>query len=216
MQCEYRDNARGRITAAESIADAWARDGLDVSFRKVDPDWQPLTPWHPFRPGTAVLYAPATPADAEVDAYVPPDPMLEIDRDTMRRLGELADARREDESRAVAAAVKAYHATVFPPEAHLPGAGSTVAQHPSNPHQPKETQTMRIAVKSTGGITESFIHVENVEEGVKEAAKQIIEHYGLPTDIDLWSDHPDAGAPRKLGELRFVAVDGAGNVVELD
>ena len=75
---------------------------------------------------------------------------------------------------------------------------------------------MRIAVKSTGGITESFLHVENVAEGVKEAAKQIIEDYGLPTDIELWSDHPEAGPPRKLGELRFVAVDGAGNVVELD
>ena len=215
MQCEYRDNASGRITAAESTADAWARDGLDVSFREVDPDWQPLTPWLSFRPGTAVLYAPATPADPETDAYVPPDPMLEIDRDTMRRLGELADARREDESRAVAAAVKAYHATVFPPEAHLAGAASTVAQHPSKPHQPKETQTMRIAVKSAGGITESFVHVENVEEGVKEAAKQIAEDYGLPTDIELWSDNPDSGPPGKLGEFRFVAVDGAGNVVEL-
>jgi len=75
---------------------------------------------------------------------------------------------------------------------------------------------MRIAVKSTGGITESFLHVENVAEGVKEAAKQIIEDYGLPTDIELWSDHPEAGPPRKLGKLRFVAVDGAGNVVELD
>ena len=156
------------------------------------------------------------PADPETDAYVPPDPMLKIDRDTMRRLGELADARCEDESRAVAAAVKAYHATVIPPEAHLTGAASTVRPGPSIPNQPKETHTMRIAVKSTGGITESFVHVENIEEGAKEAAKQIAEDYGLPTDIELWSDHPDAGAPRKLGELRFVAVDGAGNVVELD
>ena len=75
---------------------------------------------------------------------------------------------------------------------------------------------MRIAVKSAGGITESFIHVESVDEGVKEAAKQIAEDYALPTDIELWSDHPDGGSPRKLGELRFVAVDGHGNVVELD
>ena len=75
---------------------------------------------------------------------------------------------------------------------------------------------MRIAVKSAGGITESFLHVENVEEGVKEAAKQIAEDYGLPTDIELWSDRPDAGPPRKLGELRFVALDGDGTVVELD
>ena len=216
MQCEYRDTATGRITAAESIAGAWSRDGLDVSFREVDPDWQPLTPWRPYRPGTAVLYAPPTPTDAAVDAYVPPDPMLEIDRHTMRRLGELADLRREDESRAVAAAVAAYHATVFPAGSHPGSATSADRADPLNPTQPKETQTMRIAVKSTGGITESFLHVENVEEGVKEAAKQIAEDYGLPTDIELWSDHPGGGPPRKLGEFRFVAVDGAGNVVELD
>ena len=75
---------------------------------------------------------------------------------------------------------------------------------------------MRIAVKSAGGITESFIHVENAEEGLKEAAKQIAEDYGFPTDLELWSDRPDGGPARKLGELRFVAVDGHGNVVELD
>ena len=75
---------------------------------------------------------------------------------------------------------------------------------------------MRIAVKSTGGITESYIHVDNVAAGIKEAARQIAEDYGLPADIELWSDGPDAGAPRKLGEFRFVAVDGGGNVVELD
>ena len=75
---------------------------------------------------------------------------------------------------------------------------------------------MRIAVKSTGGIIEAFIHVDNAEQGVKEAAKQIAEDYALPTDIELWSDHPDGGPARKLGELRFVAVDGQGNVVELD
>ena len=110
MQCEYRDNASGRTTAAEPIADAWARDGLDVSYREMDPDWRPTTPWRPYRAGTAALYAPPSPADPEPDAYVPPDPTLEIDRDTMRLLGELADLRREDESRAVAAAVAAYHA----------------------------------------------------------------------------------------------------------
>ena len=74
---------------------------------------------------------------------------------------------------------------------------------------------MRIAVKSAGGITESFIHVENVEEGVRQAARQIAQDYALPTDIELWSDRPDGAPPRKLGELRFVAVDGEGNVVEL-
>ena len=75
---------------------------------------------------------------------------------------------------------------------------------------------MRIAVKSAGGITEAFIHVENAEAGVREAARQIAEDYRIPTDIELWSDHPDAGPSRKLGELRFVAVDGQGNVVDLD
>ena len=75
---------------------------------------------------------------------------------------------------------------------------------------------MRIAVKSTGGITESFVHVDNVEEGVREAAKRIVEDYGLPADIELWSDNPDAGQPRKLGEFRFVAVTPGGDVVDLD
>ena len=75
---------------------------------------------------------------------------------------------------------------------------------------------MRIAVKSTGGITESFVHVDNVDEGVREAAKQIVEDYGLPTDIELWSDRPDAGQPSKLGEFRFVAVTPSGDVVDLD
>ena len=75
---------------------------------------------------------------------------------------------------------------------------------------------MRIAVKSSGGITEAFLHVENVEEGVREAARQLVEDYGLPTDIVLWSDHPDAGQPRRLGGFRFVAVTPGGDVVELD
>ena len=75
---------------------------------------------------------------------------------------------------------------------------------------------MRIAVKSIGGITESFIHVDNVDEGVREAAKQIVEDYDLPTDIELWSDRPDAGQPSKLGAFRFVAVTPGGDVVELD
>ena len=76
---------------------------------------------------------------------------------------------------------------------------------------------MRIAVKSAGGITECFLHVDNVEEGSREAARQIAEDYGLPVDIELWSDSPDGPAPsRKLGELRFVALDGNGNLVQLD
>ena len=113
MQCEYRDNASGRVTAAESIADAWSRDARDVSYREMDSDWRPLTDWQPYRAATAGLYAPPAPTDAELDAYVPPDPMLEIDRDTMRLLGELADLAGEDEAKAVTTAVAAYHAAVF-------------------------------------------------------------------------------------------------------
>ncbi len=115
MQCEYRDSAGGRTTAAESIADAWARDGLDVDFREVDPDtWRPLTGWQPYRPGPAARHAPATvEPDPDPDEYVPPDPMLEIDGATMARLGELADLRRENESAVVAAAVASYHAEAF-------------------------------------------------------------------------------------------------------
>ena len=74
---------------------------------------------------------------------------------------------------------------------------------------------MHIAVNSAGGITEAFIHVHNVEEGVREAAKQIAEDYGLPTDIQLWSDPPDAGQPRRLGAFRFVAVTPGSDVIEL-
>ena len=216
MQCEYRDNATGRTTAAESIADAWSRDGRDVDYREMDPDWRPLTEWQPYRPGTAALYAPPAPNDAEPDAYVPPDPMLEIDRDTMRRLGELADLAGGDETRAVAMAVAAHHAAVFrtldlPPDRTHAAVGA-----PRNPHQPKETKTMRIAVKSAGGIVECFLHADNAEEGAKDAAKRIAEDYGLPVDLELWSDPPDGGTPRRLTELRFVALDGEGTVLELD
>jgi len=213
MQCEYRDNARGRTTAAESVADAWSRDGRDVDYREMDPDWRPLMPWQPYRPGTAALYAPPAPTDAEPDAYVPPDPMLEIDRDTMALLGELADVRREDEAKVVATAVAAHHATVF--RGNRPSGGSTPAPaNPTHPSQPKET-TMRIAVKSAGGITECFLHAANAEEGAQDAARRIAEDYGLPVDLELWSDPPD-GAPRRLGELRFVALAGDGTVHQLD
>lgn len=75
---------------------------------------------------------------------------------------------------------------------------------------------MRIAVKSTDGITESFLHVEHVDDGVREAARQLVEDYGLPTDIELWSDPADAGRCRRLGGFRFVAVTPAGDVVEFD
>ena len=227
MQCEYRDNATGRTTAAESIADAWSRDGLDVGYREVDQDtWRPLTDWAPYRAGTAALYAPATPVQPAPDAYVPPDPMLEIDRQTMKLLGELANLRREDESAVVAAAVASLHAAIASnPDPKPAGISSPAGRAPSHPtgertsripDQPQETTTMRIAVKSTGGITESFLHVDDVDEGVREAARQIVEDYGLPTAVELWLDNPDAGQPRKLGGFRFVVVDHDGDVVELD
>ena len=213
MQCEYRDNASGRTTAAESIADAWSRDGRDVAYREMDPDWRLLAPWRPYRPGTAALYAPSAPA--EPDPYVPPDPMLEIDRHTMALLGELADLVGGDESNAVAAAVAAHHAAVVGCPGQLPdGSTPTAGKHPSNPPQPEDT-TMRIAVKSAGGITESFLHVDNAEEGAKDAARQIVEDYGLPVDLELWSDPPD-GPPRRLRGLRFVALDDDGTVLEFD
>ena len=69
-------------------------------------------------------------ADAELDAYVPPDPMLEIDRDTMALLGELADLAGRDESRAVAAA---HHAAVFSRPDRPPT--GTHRTHP-NPRRP--------------------------------------------------------------------------------
>ena len=74
---------------------------------------------------------------------------------------------------------------------------------------------MRIAVKSAGGITECFLHAENAAEGARDAAKQIAEDYGLPVDLELWSD-PTNEPPRRLGELRFVALDGQGTVLQLD
>ena len=128
MQCEYRDNARCRTTAAESIADAWTRDGLGVDFREVDEEtWRPLTDWQPYRPGPAVRRAPAT-VEPDPDAYIPSDPMLEIDRGTMALLGDLADLRRENESAVVAAAVAAFHAATF--------------AHPNRPHQPPPARTV--------------------------------------------------------------------------
>ena len=75
---------------------------------------------------------------------------------------------------------------------------------------------MRITVKSAGGITECFLHADNAAEGARDAARQIAEDYGLPVDLELWSDRPDCGPASKLGDLRFVAVTGDGTVLELD
>lgn len=154
--------------------------------------------------------------DAEIDAYLPPDPLLEIDRDTLRLLGELADLAGEDESRTVARAVVAHHAAVFERPGTPPDETPVAVRDASNPPQSKETTPMRIAVKSAGGVTECFLHVENAEEGAKDAAQQIAEDYGLPVDLELWSDRPDCGPASKLGDLRFVAVTGDGTVLELD
>ena len=75
---------------------------------------------------------------------------------------------------------------------------------------------MRIAVKSAGGITECFLHADNVEAGLREAARQIAEDYSLPTDLELWSAPLDGGPSRQLAELRFVALDGSGAIVEIE
>ena len=173
MQSESLDNASGRTSTAESVA------------------------------------------DAETNAYVPPDPMLEIDRDTMRLLGQLADLAREDESQTVAKAVAAHHAAVFARPGPPPDKAPAGVRDASNPPHSKET-TMRIAVKSAGGVTECFLHAENAAECARVAARQIAEDYGLPVDLELWSDPSDGGTPRRLGELRFVVLDRDGTVVELD
>ena len=75
---------------------------------------------------------------------------------------------------------------------------------------------MRIAVKSTGGIVECFLHADNAAEAAQDAARQIAEDYDLPVDLELWSDPPDGGPARRLGDLRFVALAGDGTVLQLD
>ena len=74
---------------------------------------------------------------------------------------------------------------------------------------------MRIAVKSAGGITECFLHAANAAEGAQDAARQIAEDYGLPVDLQLWSDPADR-PPRRVAELRFVALADDGTVLQLD
>ena len=61
---------------------------------------------------------------------------------------------------------------------------------------------MRIAVKSAGGVTECFLHAENAAEAARDAARQIAEDYGLPVDLELWSDPPDGGAPPRRTPVR--------------
>ena len=86
----------------------------------------------PARP--VVRHALATPADADLDSYVPPEPMLEIDRATMAPLGKLADLRREHESAVIAAAVAALHAATFADRRPRSAGEATVAGcAPSHP-----------------------------------------------------------------------------------
>ena len=74
---------------------------------------------------------------------------------------------------------------------------------------------MRFAAKSAGGITEAFLHADDLDEAVKDAAKQIIEDYELPVDLELWTAAPEGGQPSKRAEFRFVAVDQNGDVIDL-
>ena len=74
---------------------------------------------------------------------------------------------------------------------------------------------MRFAVKSAGGITEAFLHADNVDEAVKDAAKQIAADYDLPVDLELWTAPPQGGHPSRRAEFRFVAVDQNGDVIDL-
>ena len=73
---------------------------------------------------------------------------------------------------------------------------------------------MRFAVKSAGGITEAFLHADDVDEAVKDAAKQIVEDYELPLHLELWTAPPD-GQPFRRAEFRFVAVDQNGDLIDL-
>ena len=74
---------------------------------------------------------------------------------------------------------------------------------------------MRFAVKSAGGITEAFLHADDVDGAVRDAAKQIVEDYELPVDLELWTAPPQGGQPSRRAEFRFVAVDHNGDVIDL-
>ena len=134
MQCEYRDNAQrpdhGRRVDRRRLGPATASTSV---FREVDQD--DLAGAHRLAavPGgnRRAVRAADPPPTSRRTPYVPPDPMLEIDRDTMRRLGET----RRPAPRGTRAAPsrppwRAYHATVFPPDPHLAGAD---AERPPRP-----------------------------------------------------------------------------------
>ncbi len=74
---------------------------------------------------------------------------------------------------------------------------------------------MRFAVKSPGGITEAFLHADDADEAVKDAARQIVEDYELPLHLELWTAPTEGGQPSRRADFRFVAVDQNGDVIDL-
>ena len=74
---------------------------------------------------------------------------------------------------------------------------------------------MRFAVESAGGITEAFRHADDVDEAVKDAAKQIVEDYKLPLHLELWTAPTEGGQPFRRAEFRFVAVGQNGDLIDL-
>ena len=75
---------------------------------------------------------------------------------------------------------------------------------------------MRFAIKSDGGITEAFLHADDVEAGVQEAARQIVASHDLPIRLELWTAPPQGGHPARRAGFRFVAVNDRGDVIDLD
>ena len=54
---------------------------------------------------------------------------------------------------------------------------------------------MRFAVKSAGGISEAFLHADDVAEAAKDAARQIVEDYDLPLGLELWTPPRKSASP---------------------
>ena len=71
-------------------------------------------------------------------------------------------------------------------------------------------------MKSDGGITEAFLHADDVDAGVRAAARRMIEDYGLPVRLELWTAPPTGGQPSQRTAFRFVAVNAHGDVIDLD
>ena len=75
---------------------------------------------------------------------------------------------------------------------------------------------MRFAVKSSGGVTEAFLHADDIADAVREAARQIIEDYEVPVRLELWTAPPNGGQPGRRAAFRFVAVTEQGELIDLD